>query len=240
MENKNQLEKLKEGIINRFTHLMNDLFSSDLFLEIEKVQFLILKEEEKLYNLREEYLGLKLLYKDIQLDWANKESLLKNIEQSLIKREKIVSDKESTIKERLLASEKGVLEKAHSRNLIIKEIENLKPEFDNLKKVEKNKQNLLIEINDIKNKITESNKNLDNILTQYSDTVSLINITKLTAENELENIKRQKEIEVKAILPTIQELDARKKLLDEKESGLAVIEGRWKKLYADKGVGFRV
>ena len=56
----------------------------------------------------------------------------------------------------------------------------------------------------------------------------------------LAHITSQIDSKMKLVIPTIEELKKREQRIKEVESGLAIIEQRWKKMYSDHGVNFKI
>lgn len=89
----------------------------------------------------------------------------------------------------------------------------------------------------INGEVETGKKKLQEIAKDISDLNNILKEQEL--KNKIENDARIKEIkeELERRLP---EIEAREKRNRDKEKDLAVVESRWKKLFGEKGIGFKV
>lgn len=191
---------------------------------------------------------------DINLKFLEMSKVIDNLIVEKKETEKYIADIKNKLDEDILKFEN---EKNSFYNSYDKELLLLNKNIKNREVIEKeieDKNKILISLN---NKIvgTESLKSeLDNIiqdiqkkkdiLTNLDNTIiernKELNQLVLNSKKELDDIKLNKEKELNNLLPTIESLNARDKELKKKEADLDVVISRYKKLYEEKGGGFKI
>lgn len=118
-------------------------------------------------------------------------------------------------------------------NTLNKNINDKESIIDKLDKLIQNKQIIHTEIIELKNKLKKEQCEY-NILLEHNKGI----IKDL--ENRINKLKKELKKQTEIILPTVKDLNQREKDIKEKENDLLVIQKRWKRIYQDKGVGFKI
>jgi chromosome segregation ATPase len=136
--------------------------------------------------------------------------------------------------------EKDYSNKVSSRDSISKEIETLSVKLESIKNQIDAKETISKELKSLGEEVVSKSDELNQLNQSIVDIKKDIDRMKLDGKKELQETILDIETRRKTVLPTIEMLNEREKSLNEKEKGIAIIEARYKRLYQEKGVGFKL
>jgi len=212
----------------------------DTFNELDEVNEEISSEKKKLVAITVEYANINNAILEQKRSIEKETSELKREKDSFAEEKAEFNIAVSRNNERKASLENELAEKVKSRDIAKKEIDSLSEKLQSLSIQVKAKQTLTEELESISRLVVEKTDELKRVSGEYSDKVNKYEGTIAYVKNELEEITNEIEKKKNIVLPTIEALNKREKDLADKENNLNIIIERYKKLYSDKGVGFRV
>jgi chromosome segregation ATPase len=229
------METNKEKILQSVNKYINETFK-----ELDVVKDKISLEDKKLISLTLEYVTLSKEISDsrrqLDIDFSNlkrSEALFEtekdNFKNEVIKFNQNKSRIESDLQNKLLA-----------RTRLESEIQTLSSKLQSLDFQIKAKETITSELENTGKLISEKSKELLELQDIFEELQKSISRTKLEAEKQLKVINIDIEKRQGIVFPTINALEEREKKVKEREDNINIIIERYKKLYADKGAGFRV
>lgn len=212
----------------------------DTFNELDYVKNMTSAEEKKLISLTLEYANVQKEISDskkeinLELNNLERDKQLFKLENDNFKNEVTkFNEKKSKI-------EIDLQDKINTRKRIGEEIEVLSKKLESLNVKIQAKETLTSELESISRLVSEKRKEFKELQVLCDEKIKSTAKTQTEAEKLLKSINEDIEQRRKAVLPTINMLEEREKKVKEREDNINIIIERYKKLYADKGVGFRV
>lgn len=226
---------LKQNITQTLIKNIDETFDS-----LQGVLDDIQSGKDKLANITLEYVKVSSDIEKINKESDEKRlSLSKDINQfENYKQEFEISKKK--FEQYKLETENDFVNKITSRDNLLKEIELLEKKLTNLNDKIKASSVLSDKVDSLTKEITEKNTELDKINVAIDTSIITLEKQKVDSKKELDIARDELEKVKKIVLPTIEQLNEREKKIAIKEESLKIIEERYKRLYADKGVGFKV
>lgn len=206
---------------------------SEVVSSIEKI-----KDEQKLEL--DKYNSVKDLVDSLKKEEVKINSDLNKRMLDVVAREEQIklAEEKSTKK---LNEEKDVVSKlVQTRNDISEDIERLKQETKNLKPLQTLKETLESTIADLSKKEQESRDKFNSLVKSGEEELLKLLKRNKEAEQELAKIKEENAKEFGVLKPRIEALNKKEEELSEKEKALSVVESRYKKLFSDQGISFKI
>jgi len=216
----NILGDINSGIINIFKEVevtINEITLIDIELQ---------KKKKELSNITDTYNNTVNANKQEKGIILNSLNALKEREQEFsIKRNLFENDRNSWLSN--LDSIRNEIDRLNTnKTILLKEIE----KGNSLIKV---KDELTVEVKDLRKDKINLGEELNILIKENQDIKDGLTLN-------IDELRKTKKEEEKHILPTIEELNTKAKMLDQREKDLSVVEQRFKKLYAVHGSSFRV
>ena len=231
MINKDKIEQTKQTIVSIMSSNIDSLFK-----ELDIVLKSIEEGESKLVSLSLDYTNLENEINEsknnIQLE-INKLNRNKAEHIEDVNNFKIQVDK---FEKRKNEFENNINSYTKIKDKLVSDIDLLNKELKSLDTKIKAKIVLANELDVVKKELSDKNSSLKDII----EKVEALKTEKTKLKQELDKINKDIEEKRNIVLPTIEELKEREKILSIKESDLQIIIDRYKKLYAEKGSGFNI
>lgn len=229
------IEKLKQSIIR------------DISNQLDKVLTGIVKSENKLKQTENDIISKSEEYINLNIEVSELSDELINTRNEVRKGLDKLKEEKTSVKELRVKTDKRVSEaktelaqltetterRSQDLSSIEKEIKSIEP----MKKIKDSLEKEVISLNSKVKEFKEEKKLLE---ISMRDTKFSFDKEISEKKNELSSIQKDIDTEKIRVLPKLEELQEREKAIVEKEKDLRIIEQRWKKLYQDKGKGFKV
>lgn len=229
------LEKLQLNINEKITAEVGKLFShlrelTDLKLTKEKelieVGYRFLEITKELATVKEEmYTAERVI--------SSERNELDNDKQALLKLKGDVKEEHS----RLTKDIKNINEQTASRK---EELKDVNEEIRKITPLRTVKESLENEIERLKEYHIKQQGEHDKLRTEHSDGIRDMDMEIRERGNELKAINKEISGRSRIVLPRVADLEERENKVSDKEEGLRIVEARYKKLYQDKGVNFKI
>lgn len=233
--NEEKINKTKKETIEMIVALTESVFS-----EINSVASGIETKKRELFDVTVKYTELNKKIESLEDSLRERENKLKE-KESIIEQElaKIRQISEKTEYDRMNANEE-INEKVAQRDLIMKEIDSLKKEKESISFLSDAKKILEDEIEILKLQIVKTRSNIESDEKEASEHLKKIIVEIEEKRKELSGIDSEIEKKKKETLPKIQDIEKREAELKKKEESMATVIKRYERLYADKGVSFKI
>lgn len=221
----------KQQLQNIFNKLLDEAF-----IALAEVTNKTKEQSEKLVSLTSEYISLQdTIYKAKKNIVDEKRSLEIH---KIAHDDKVINfnNQVNKFNKSKKDYEDDFVKNASQRNKILDDINTLEEVLTSLDLKIKSKSIINEELTSLNNQLKEKKSELIGLGNEYSSLQSSIKKLQFELQDMNKEIEKQKSI----VLPTISSLNEREKLVAKREGDLQVIIDRYKKLYSDKGVGFKV
>lgn len=235
-----KIEKIKNDLVDKFKDQVSQLISSDLFSEVSRLQKDIDLNNEKLTLIKSEYDNANIELSKALSNTERVKSESAEYKKSLEEKEKDLSFREIKLSKKIEKDTKDTLDLVEQRNNLQSEIESLKKDISSyvVKKTDIDK--LKEEEKEVKSIILNLKKEVDLLTIEKNNISSEVERSKVIAKKELDDIAKEREARLSAIMPAISEFETREKNLLIKEESLKTVIARYKRLFGEKGAGFRI
>ena len=231
MINKDKIEQTKQTIVSIMSSNIDNLFK-----ELDAIIKSIEEGESKLVSLSIDYTNLQ---NEISESKNNIQIDINKLNQNKAEHAEDVENFKNQVEKferRKSEFENNLSSHIKSKDKLINEIDTLNKEVKSLNVKIKAKEVLVNELESVKEELKQNNEVLKNI----KDDIENIKLEKNKLLKDLDLINKDIEDRRKIVLPTIEELKSKEKLLLIKENDLQIIIDRYKKLYGEKGSGFNI
>lgn len=191
---------------------------------------------------------------------SESDRLLEIIESSNIQKQEIEKERQELARQKVEAfkvikdaEEKSALAEAtktkaakevadfvETRNALQKEIKDLEIQKKSFSGVEKVRDSLLSEIEQLKVRKSVSIKDMDAMDAEIKKVRVLAEKEKESIKKEIAGLEEKRQKELSVIMPKISDIEAREKKVKEDEKSLKILKNRLERLYNEKGLSFRM
>lgn len=164
------------------------------------------------------------------------DSIVKDIQevvQNLVQKIQELTDR----RDELMATIKGSEVKISSLEEVIQTLEK---KSESYRERVADEDKIASKIADLSEQLSQNKADHKQILDIMNEELELLAKQKESLNVDIEKLNKVRAEALERYMPTIEDLNRKEASLKQKERDLGVIESRWKKLYADKGVGFKV
>jgi chromosome segregation ATPase len=229
------MENLKEKISRLVMGYIQNIFS-----ELDELESCIKEKKDTLHSLTVEADELAIKNKELRHENSDFLNNLR-IEKDRLQSEKdLLNSKSAEIDVKIKVADKALNAIKESRDVLAKEIESLQEQKNGFGKFIEERDNLMSELNSLGKQIEYKLNEIKqaNLAVEQVEKEKKAEIDKL--EEEIKKLQKERDDAVKNILPKINELNERERILREREDAMNVVIERYKRLYGEKGAGFKV
>lgn len=206
---------------------------SEIVSSIEKI-----KDEQKLEL--DKYNSVKDLVDSLKKEEVKINSDLNKRMLDVIAREEQIKLAEEKSTKKLNEEKVMVFQLVQTRDDVSEDLERLKQETKNLKPLQTLKETLESTIADLSKKEQDARDKFNSLVKSGEEELLKLLKRNKEAEQEFAKIKEENAKEFGVLKPRIEALNKKEEELSEKEKALSVVESRYRKLFSDQGISFKI